>query len=180
MLPQLSASTAIAISLALFTLFAAVAAVDSTHYHFRRFRLWSRPETRREHVAHTIRAALMAPALVALFHDGRPATLVACAIVALDFVAAGIDVATERDSRARFGGLPHGEYVAHLSATTLHVAAIATAFFARALAGESLPLPPVGEIVVAALVVGAALSAVQHLAYLVLGILRPSNAPTAA
>jgi hypothetical protein len=31
-----------------------------------------------------------------------------------------------------------------------------------------------------ALVAGAALGAVQHVAYLVLGILRPSNAPTAA
>jgi hypothetical protein len=95
-------------------------------------------------------------------------------------VAAGIDVATERDSRARLGGLPHGEYVAHLLATTLHVGAIATAFFARALAGESLALTPPGAIVVDALVAGAALSTVQHLAYLVLGILRTSSTPAAA
>jgi hypothetical protein len=180
MLPEPSAATATTLSIASFTLFAIVAAFDSTHYHFRRFRLWAHRETRHEHVAHTIRAMLMAPTMAFLFAEGRVATLAGAAFVALDFVAAGVDVAMERGSRQRFGGLPHGEYVAHLLATTLHVAALATAFFARALSDESLPLSSLARLVVDALVVGAALSAVQHLAYLCFGILRPSNTPAAA
>jgi len=162
----------LAASVALFVAFSGVAAFDATYFHFRRFRLWAHPETRAEHAAHAARAMLMAPMLVLLFSPGRTALAGATVLVALDFVAAGIDVALERRSRVRFGGLPHGEYVVHLLATTFHVAALALAFAGRLGPGGDTA-PSRGMVaVLSVLVVGSSVSAAQHLVLCCRGILQ--------
>jgi len=172
-----SAPHLLAASVAFFVAFAAVAAFDATYFHLRRFRLWAHPETRGEHAAHAARAMLMGPMLVLLFSPGRAALGLATVFVALDFVAAGIDVAIERRSRVRFGGLPHGEYVVHLAATTFHVAALALAFAGRLGPGGDAAPSRGMTAVLAALVVGSLLSAVQHLVFCCRGVLQ--GPPTA-
>jgi len=163
------------LSLALFGAFLAVGAVDAVVYHQLRFRLAEHPETRCEHATHTARAVLLPPTLVALYAAGRGALVVAAVLVALDFVAAGLDVACERESRRRFGGLPHGEYAIHLAATVLHVAALATAFIARASA-PAAAVPGWISSVVLVLAAGSAVAALQHLHGLVRGSLREAGA----
>lgn len=167
-------SALLAVSLGLFGAFLAVGAIDALVYHHLRFRLAEHAETRGEHATHTARAVLLPPTLVALY-AGRGALGAAAVLVALDVVAAGVDVACERASRRRFGGLPHGEYAVHLAATVLHVAALATAFVARA-ADPSAAVA--GWVSSAGLVLaaGSSLAALHHVHGLVRGTLRPAGA----
>jgi hypothetical protein len=159
-------------SLLLFVGFFAVAAVDGLYFHFRRFRLWAHAETWTEHALHTARALLMPLTLAFLFLPGRAPLAAAAVFAGLDLVAGGLDVMVERRSRERFGGLPHGEYVAHLLATTLHVSAEALAFSARLFTDAPLAdvaYPRAASALVIALVAGAFIGAVHHVVLLARG-----------
>jgi len=159
-------------SLGLFIAFLAVAALDGVHYHFNRFRLWAHADSRLEHGLHTVRAFLMPPLIAALFLPGRAWLFTSIALVVLDEVAAALDVAVEWKSRRRHGGLPQGEYVVHLVATTFHVAAVALAFVAKALPSTDTSSACSGCImpIVGALVVVTSLGAVHHGVLLVKGV----------
>jgi hypothetical protein len=158
-------------SLVLFLAFFAVAAIDGVYFHFRRFRLWAHAETRLEHALHTTRAVLAPPMIALLYAAGDPALVGAAVLVVLDGFAALADVAVERRSRERFGGLPHGEYLTHLAATAFHVAAIALAFAAR-LSADAAVAPPGAELarhLVIVMVAGSSLGAIHHVLLLARG-----------
>jgi hypothetical protein len=173
MLSLADSSTPMLLAIALFAAFSAVAAFDATYYHFRRFRLWQHPETQREHAFHTARAVLMAPALFFLFSPGRGALIAGAVLVGLDLLAGILDVAVERDSRAKLGGLPHGEYVAHLVATVLHVAAEVLVFVGRLMPDASAEPCGWARAIVAVLIAGSALGAIQHLVLMARGARSP-------
>jgi hypothetical protein len=157
---QLSNLTLVWASLGFFVAFLAVAAIDGIYFHFKRFRLWAHAESRLEHALHTARAFAMPPMIAGLFLPGPFWLVVAIVFVVLDEVAAGLDVAVEWKSRRPHGGLPQGEYIAHLVATTFHIVAVTLAFVAKAMpAAETSPyiLPIVGV-----LVIGTSLGAIQH------------------
>jgi hypothetical protein len=169
---QLSSFTLTWTALGLFISFLAVAAVDGVYFHFRRFRLWAHADTRLEHGLHTARALTVPPMIAALFLPGRASLVAAVALVALDTIFALLDAAVEWKSRRRLGGLPHGEYIAHLVATALHVAAVAVAFVARAMPSPATTSGWSGGImpIVGALVVATALGAIHHVVLLVKGV----------
>jgi len=156
------------LSLALFCAFFVTAAIDGMYFHFQRFRLWQHPETRTEHALHTARAVLMPPTIAFLFAPGHAALACAAVLVGLDLIASLLDVAVERRSRERFGGLPHGEYVIHLVATVFHVEAVTLAFAGRL---SGIAAPPVGWAhgLVIVMVVGASFAAIQHVVLLCRG-----------
>lgn len=155
-------------SLVLFTAFFFVAAIDGFYYHLHRFRLWAHPETWAEHVLHTARAVLAPFILWALYAADGPGLTFAAMLVGLDGVATALDVRAERGSRRRFGGLPRGEWAAHVAATLLHVAALATAFTAGWV-GEARPTAMVFGVLADGLLLGSTAAAVQHVALAVRG-----------
>lgn len=149
------------ISLAFFTAFVLVGAVDGLHYHLRRFRLWAHRDTWLEHVLHTLRAELVPLMLWAFFlrQGGSPG--LAATLVGLDVIVTLIDVRIEPRSRRRFGGLPRGERRVHVVATALHVVALG-AGFAAMLTGEAKPTGAAFVALVAALLLGSTAAAAQH------------------
>lgn len=133
-------ANAAAVLLAAFTV---LAAFDGLYIHLWRLRLHARPETRREHWLHTIRALLFPPVLLGLFAvpTGGVLLWVVLAAAALDLAAGLWDVAIERDSRAALGGLGTAEYVVHVAATMVHSGALALVLAARPGAAWSLAAP---------------------------------------
>jgi hypothetical protein len=116
----------------------AVGTADALYLHLWRFRLFARPESRLEHAVHTIRA-LLVPVTVWLFYVSPALPLAAAAaIVGLDQIAMLVDVWIEPSSRKSLGGLPRSEYLIHVVAITVHVAALALAFVGR-LQSSTLP-----------------------------------------
>ena len=156
------------ISLLFFAVFLLVAAVDGIYYHLHRFRLWAQRDTWREHVLHTVRAALVPAMLWALFAARGPVAPLLAVLVGVDVVVTLIDVRAERTSRRRFGGLPRGEWRVHVVATALHVAALGAGFAAK-LAGEAPPAGPGFGALVAAALLGSTDAAAHHVALAVRG-----------
>jgi hypothetical protein len=110
-------------------------AIDTLYFHFWKFRLFERPQSRREHLTHGIRAALVGPTLMMLFV--WPATGLAlwavAGLVVADFAVMLWDLAEESESRRALGGIPPVEYAIHVVASALHAAASALALASRPL-----------------------------------------------
>jgi hypothetical protein len=112
-------------------LFALVAGFDGLYFHWFRFRLFERAESRYEHYLHTANACLF-PAQVFLLFCVRPygawlslATLITAASFAIEM----FDVYAERESRKKLGGLITSEYALHFLMSGLR-AAYVFAFYA--------------------------------------------------
>lgn len=106
--------------------------------------------------------------LWALFVAESPGLMFAATLVGLDAVATALDVRVEPASRRRFGGLPRGEWIVHVLATLLHVAALTTAFAAK-FSGEVPPTTPMFGVIVLGLLLGSTAAAVQHVVLAVRG-----------
>src|SRR5687767_8686221 len=104
----------------------ALGAVDGLYFHLWKLRLHARPASRREHVAHTLRALLLPPTLaLALVVDRSPAALYAFLLVeTLDLAVVVWDVWMEPESRRDLGGLSRGGYLIHAVAGIFHTAAV--------------------------------------------------------
>lgn len=102
-----------------------VGAVDELYFRLWKFRLFARPQSRMEHVTHTVRACLLGPILWLAFVAPRLDLLVT--LVAIDTAVVLIDVWLETESRRDLGGIPRAEYVVHVVANTLHTAAMTLA-----------------------------------------------------
>jgi hypothetical protein len=147
-------------------------AIDGIYFHLQRFRLFAHTESRLEHILHTGRALLVAPALILLYliEPAGPLLYSALAIVIADQALMVLDLLVERRSRARWGGIPHAEYMVHVAANALHAVGLALAFASRPASSWSLTasyqssrLPAVLQWVTVGLVAGAAVAGIQHL-----------------
>lgn len=116
-------------------LFGLIGIIDGFYYHIWKFKLHKHPETRFEHITHSIRAAIFLALLILLFqYDyGSTPLYVAAGLVALDIIVLLIDLVVEGDSRRNLGGLPHLEYIVHVVANTLHYVALALILVAKPL-----------------------------------------------
>lgn len=103
----------------------AVGALDGLYFHLWKFRLYARPQSRTEHLTHTVRACLLGPLLWLAFVHPRLELLVVLAGV--DTAVVFADVWLENASRRDLGGIPRAEYVVHVVANTLHTAAMTLA-----------------------------------------------------
>jgi hypothetical protein len=155
-------------------LFAAflLGAIDGVYFHLRRYRLFAFPESRGEHLLHTVRAFLVLPPLALLYlADAAGLWLwIAAAAIALDQLMLGLDLREEATSRRRFGGLAPAEYQIHVAANGLHGIALALALASRpieawrlasgSLGASSLPLAI--QALVGVLWIASAVAVVQH------------------
>jgi hypothetical protein len=106
---------------------APIGALDVVYFHIWKFRLYARPQSRGEEVAHLMRG-LIVPVIVAILVAGRPEGAWFWFVVALfaaDSVNSVIDVMLEPASRAPIG-VPPAELAVHFIGTTVTGAAWAT------------------------------------------------------
>ena len=124
-------------------LFGAVAAFDGLYLHLWKYRLYARPESRREHKLHTAQGILFIPVIFFLFYEdfGGWALWAGVLFLALEQVVEIMDVLVENDSRAGLGGLSSAEYAAHVVAITARTVAVALALAAKPLSAWSLTAP---------------------------------------
>jgi hypothetical protein len=108
--------------------FSVLSFVDGIVIHLWRERLHRRPDSRLEHALHTARAILFPAILVLFFGDAAPA--LGLALIVVDQGVEIADMAVERRSRARAGGLRSSEYVLHGMLITLRGAGVAFALVA--------------------------------------------------
>jgi len=118
---------AFTISIILLTLFALLGLYDGFYLHIFKYKLYQHPESRTEHVMHTIRGVLFPAILYFLYlkNDCMTSFYIGMTLVLLDILALGIDAFVEKDSRVFMGGLPRWEYIVHLFVNGFHFAAIA-------------------------------------------------------
>jgi hypothetical protein len=137
---DLAAIPLVTASTILLLLFVVLSLVDGLYIHLWRLRLHARPESYREHLWHTGRAVLFAPAVVLVFAAPTAglALWLGVALFALDEVVEILDVLAERASRASLGGLSSAEYAVHVVLITLRAAAVALALASRPAGAWSL------------------------------------------
>lgn len=107
--------------------FAILAVIDGFYLHIFKYKLFNQPESKIEHLTHTIRAVLFPLIVYFLFISQSCITSFYLGIlfVVIDVFVLGIDAFVEKDSRAFMGGLPRWEYILHLFVNGFHFASIA-------------------------------------------------------
>lgn len=116
--------------LALWLLFIAgpIGAIDVLYFHLWKFKLYRRPQSRKEEITHLLRGVAV-PAIFALLLLGRPEGRffwIVAALFFFDTLNSLIDVMVEPASRASFGGVPPKELAVHFIGTSMMGAAWAT------------------------------------------------------
>jgi hypothetical protein len=173
-LPTASVSLLVASFVAMIAAFA-VGGVDGLLFHLKRFRLFAHAESRFEHALHTGRALLAIPAVIFLYLlEPTGLALYAALVAALaDQILMVTDLVVEKRSRLRFGGLPHAEYMVHITANSLHAVAFALAFASVPASAWSLTadwsrssLPAFLQWVAVGMVAAAVIATCQHVVLL--------------
>lgn len=161
------------LSLAFLLSFFNLATIDGIYFHLIKFRLFLRPESRAEHALHTVRALLAVPTLWLLYLAPPTYLWALLGVIGLDQLVASADMSIEKRSRLSLGGLPHSEYMVHVSATAMHSMGLTLGVVARFVQlGGAMPPPAEAYVKLAALgfVLGAGLVAVLHVALLLPGV----------
>jgi hypothetical protein len=125
----------------LLVVFSAVASTDSLYFHTYKYRLHTRPSSRREHFYHTANICLFVPQVILMFCV-RPSGLWLAAAAALSAATFGVemlDVLCERDSRRDLGGLIPAEYAMHFLMSTLRAGFVFSFFAGFQLADFAAP-----------------------------------------
>lgn len=178
---------AFTIAIILLTLFAILGLYDGFYLHIFKFKLYERPESRTEHIMHTIRGVLFPAILYFLYlkNDCTTSFFIGMTLVLLDIIVLGIDAFVEKDSRVFMGGLPRWEYIVHLFVNGFHFASIAVFLviklsFANGLVHfrtdfSSVSNYPLFIIIVKNLIPGAILMSLLHLMVLFPKTVEPWN-----
>lgn len=166
--------------------FVILATVDGFYLHLFKYQLHARPESRIEHITHTIRAFLFPAIVYTLFMKLENEVFLWTGILLLiiDLIVLGIDAYSEKDSRTFMGGLPRWEYILHLFANGFHFAAIAVLFAVRIqLTPQGIEILEIGalenfeifDFVVNNLLPGSIVLAVLHLALMIQSVSKRWN-----
>lgn len=127
--------------------FALIGGIDGIYYHLYKFKLYAHPESRYEHILHSIRFLLIAPIIYILFVRNFSGTLLwlGLVLVILDLLILTLDIYSEDSSRQQWGGLPRTEYYLHIMANGMHFASLAMILAVKPAAvwgiGNILPEP---------------------------------------
>jgi hypothetical protein len=117
-------------SILLLLVFTTIASVDGFYFHLYKYRLYERPDSRREHLLHTLNGCLfpltLAPVYLAQAAGGWLWFAVAANVITLAIES--LDVFTEKASRASLGGLTSTEYWMHFLMSGLRWGYVALAF----------------------------------------------------
>lgn len=153
-----------------------LSSIDGLYLHLWKFRLQERPESRREHCLHSVRAVLFLPFL-GLFVLQPSGVLLAglLVLIGIDLLMGLADVLEEQASRKGMGGLSREEYLLHVVLVMLHSMLLALGLAALFLSGaELLPANGLSVFVAKNVVPGTILVGLLHLGLLAypLGISR--------
>jgi len=105
------------------------AAFDFGYIHLVKLKLHARPETRYEHTLHTLQVFLGTCSLLFIFcfNFGGPVLWIATVLVGAGILIEILDIACEKMSRRKLGGLPTFEYGIHVIASGTKLAAVVVA-----------------------------------------------------
>jgi hypothetical protein len=149
--------------LVLWALALLIGSVDGIYFHLWKLRLFGRPESRLEHVAHAGRAVLLVPTLWVAFFGAAPRQVpLLLTLIGADWVIAIWDVFLERKSRTSMGGMPHFEYFIHVGATAFHSGAEAVTLTALVLIGSQSSRSPAAAAILPLMLVVAAGVCLAH------------------
>lgn len=103
---------------------AILSAYDGIYLHLFKYKLQENPDSKLEHLTHTIRSLLFIPIVLLLLIWNVSGTLLylLISLLVIDFVVEILDLIEEKRSRKKMGGLPHLEYILHMTLTTARVA----------------------------------------------------------
>ena len=105
----------------LLILWSLVGSFDVSYYHDKKYSLYLHADSIKEHIYHTARATCYPIIVFTLFYKNFIGVVFFIGVLAviIDSVFFILDAVEEQNSRKRWGGLSHGEYITHLILNTL-------------------------------------------------------------
>lgn len=167
--------TGFIITMVTMLIFAVLATYDGIYLHLIKYRLYGHPDSRFEHLIHTVRAILF-PLIVYFLYlsDTLWFFYLGLILVFLDIFTVAVDAYAEGDSRQFMGGLPRWEYILHLFVNGFHFASIAVFLVLKVRVGdasveiitdfEGIAFYPAFEWLMKNLIPGACLMGLLHVA----------------
>ena len=119
----------------LLILWSLVGSFDAAYYHDKKYSLHLHSESIKEHLYHTIRVICYPFIIFSLFYKNFNGIILWIGIltIIIDTIFFMLDAFEEKNSRKKWGGLPHGEYITHLISNTFHYCAINTILLSKTL-----------------------------------------------
>ena len=151
--------------------YAIVGSVDGVYYHLYKFKLYAHPESRYEHILHTIRVLTFPLVLLLLFvkNYGGIYLWFGTGLVIVDLLVETLDIYSEEMSRKHLGGLPRTEYYIHMMTNGLHFSSMAMIIAAKPLFAWKLnsetvlsPYPEFTSMISVALIPGIVILFILH------------------
>ena len=149
----------------LLVLWSLVGSFDLSYYHDRKYSLHLYLESIKEHLYHTIRAICYPIIVFSLFYKNFEGIIyyIGISAIIIDIIFFILDALEEKQSRNKWGGLSHGEYITHLISNSLHYCAITTILLSKIYLFPSTDYPTYLSIIAFIFVIGGTLTATQHI-----------------
>ena len=124
-------------------IFTLVASIDGIYFHLFKYKLYSRPESIKEHHLHTLNSFLFPLTIVFLFIFNKGGLLLWLAVILtiLTLIVEFIDVFEEKKSRMKLGGLTSLEYSMHFGMSGIRATYTTLVFAGKPLFAWSLSAP---------------------------------------
>ena len=147
----------------LLVLWSLIGSFDATYYHDKKYSLHLHSGSIREHLYHTIRAICYPIIIFSLFYKNFNGIILWIGIVAIiiDTVFFMLDAFEEKNSRKKWGGLSHGEYITHLISNTIHYCAITAILLSKTFLSNEYPVYL--SIIALVFIAGGTITAIQHI-----------------
>ena len=138
---------------------------DLTYYHDKKYSLHLYSESIREHLYHTVRSICYPIIVFSLFYKNFLGIIfwIGVSAIIFDTIFFILDAFEEKNSRNKWGGLSHGEYITHLISNALHYCAITTILLSKIFLPTPDKYPAYLSIIAMVFVCGGTITAIQHI-----------------
>ena len=138
---------------------------DASYYHDKKYSLHLHSDSIKEHLYHTVRSVCYPIIVFSLFYKNFVGIVFVVGVLAVivDTLFFILDAVEEKNSRIKWGGLSHGEYMTHLISNTLHYCAITTILLTKLFLAKSDNHPEYLSTISIILVIGGSITAFQHI-----------------
>ena len=138
---------------------------DASYYHDKKYSLHLHSESIKEHLYHTVRSVCYPIIVFSLFYKNFFGIVFVVGVLAVivDTLFFILDAVEEKNSRNKWGGLSHGEYITHLISNTLHYCAITTILLTKLFLSKGDNHPEYLSTISIILVMGGSITAFQHI-----------------
>ena len=138
---------------------------DLTYYHDKKYSLHLHSESIREHLYHTVRSICYPIIVFSLFYKNFIGIIfwIGVSAIIIDTIFFILDAFEEKNSRNKWGGLSHGEYITHLISNALHYCAITTILLSKIFLPTPDKYPAYLSIIAMVFVCGGTITAIQHI-----------------